>query len=71
MRTMTRRTTAAGLGLALLLGTAGVATAAECTQSGDVYCLGSNTVTVSRDLENTILAVGGVTSGPSVADYAR
>ena len=71
MRTMTRMTTAAGLGLALLLGTAGVATAAECTPSGNVHCLGGNTVTVSQTPENTILAVVGVTPGPSVADYAR
>ena len=34
MRTMTRMATAAGLGLALLLGTAGVATANTCTPRG-------------------------------------
>jgi len=74
MRTMTRMTTAAGVGLALLLGTAGIASAQETcggqVLASDQRCLGGNTVTISQTPENTILGAVGVIQGESVAGSA-
>jgi len=67
MRTMTRVITAAGLGFALLLGTAGVATAATCTPSGNVICVGGGTVTTEQNPSDPIIGIAGVTSGTSLS----
>ena len=72
MRTITRMTTAAGLGLALLLGTAGVATVQDCTPdpSAGVICKGGNTVTITETPEEDTAGISGFLRGSSVLGYA-